>query len=801
MTAPALLVTGEAGVGKSRLVLEAARATGAPCTECRCSSYHETTSLYPFRPLLEAACDIAGDDGPDSRLRKLRTRLRSLDANGADLPFLTAALQIPATAVAPPPDVDPSRLRELALTAAAQLVRFHLGDGPRVLFVDDLHWADQSTLDLISALLLAPRPGLLIMLAARKSFVPPWPAARLELMELEALDDPELAEMAAMMPEGSALSESERRDLIERCDGMPLFLEELVRTADALERGAPVPRAVEFADYRVPPALLDPLLARLASPGVDLDLAQVAATIGRELDSALVCRVTGLAPGEYELRLQTLIDAGLVESGGDGATRFRHELIREVAYETQARDARRALHGRVADALLEEGPGSGLTDAGEAAFHLERARRYAEAIEARVGAAQGHQALGAHTEALRELTQALDLLVHVPEGPERWQTELMVRELRSFSAVMAGGYAAPEAADDHGRCVELCEGFGLPPELLPSLIRSHSFYAFRGELADAARVAEAMRRVPESGGPSFPADAVGEGLLAFFRGRFGESRRLYEAFVEDPWGRTEGRPPAAWPLPNDALGAVCGHLVLILWICGERRAAFAMAERGLARARELSFPYAPFTVAYVNSLLAVTLRTEGDHTGAAACTAAMIDIGQRHGFAFWLMTGTLHHGLDRARAGEAQALEELQRSVAIWRHVIVGEAYSAWALTGLAQAQAEAGRRDDALTSLDEALALAAATGCDWFSAETLRIRGELRAEDGDARGVADIEAALAKARIQEARAFELRAALALARATDAAPEARAAVLRAARGIAPSAGYDELREADALAGR
>jgi len=140
VTAPALLVTGEAGVGKSRLVLEAARATGAPCTECRCSSYHETTSLYPFRPLLEAACDIAGDDGPDTRLRKLRTRLRSLDANGADLPFLTAALQIPPTAVAPPPDVDPSRLRELALAAAAQLVRFHLGDGPRVLFVDD--WID-----------------------------------------------------------------------------------------------------------------------------------------------------------------------------------------------------------------------------------------------------------------------------------------------------------------------------------------------------------------------------------------------------------------------------------------------------------------------------------------------------------------------------------------------------------------------------------------------------------------------------------------------------------------------------------
>ena len=120
--------------------------------------------------------------------------------------------------------------------------------------------------------------------------------------------------------------------------------------------------------------------------------------------------------------------------------------------------------------------------------------------------------LGAHTEAIAELARALDLLVHLPEGPEREQTELMVRELRSFSAVMAAGYAAPEAAEDHGRCVELCEGFGLPPELLPSLIRSWSFYAFRGEIADAERVCDAMEQVASTGALAFPAEAIGRGL-------------------------------------------------------------------------------------------------------------------------------------------------------------------------------------------------------------------------------------------------------------------------------------------------
>jgi tetratricopeptide (TPR) repeat protein len=800
MTVPALLVTGEAGVGKSRLVLETARAAGAPCIECRCSRYHETTSLYPFRPVLEAACGIDEHDGPDARLDKLRARLGALNANGTDLPFLTAALQIPASAVDAPPDVFPSRLRELALVAAARLVHAHLGDGPSLLFVDDLHWADQSTLDLITTLLSTPRPGLLIALAARDGFEPPWPAALLERIPLAPLTAAELEEMALLMPEASRLPAEQREELINRCDGVPLYLEELVRTAEALDRGHELYRSIRYADFRIPAALRDPLLARLTSPGVDLEMAQVASTIGREVDSDLLRRVTGLPLGAFEHKLHTLIEAGLVDPDGEEAVRFRHELIREVAYETQRRSARREHHGRIADVLLEDGGSSARSDAGKAAFHLERAQRYPEAIDARVGAARRHQELGAHTEATSELTHALDLVVHLPEGVPRDRTELLVRELRSFSAVIARGYAAPEAAEDHHRCVELCEGFGLPPELLPSLIRSHAFYAFRGELADAERVSEAMQRVVASGGLDFPAEAIGKGLLAFFRGDFREARRLYGAFVEHPWGRTRGRPPADWPLPNDALAAVCGHLAVILWACGERREAYAIAERGLRRARELSFPYGPFTIAYVNSLLSITRRMEGDEEGAAAATDAMIEAAQRHGFAFFTSTGMLHRRLDRARAGENGALDKLQESVEIWRHIVMGEAYSPWALSGLAEAQAHAGRLPDALRSLDEALGLAARTGSELYSAETLRIRGELRMRGGDADGVADIEAALETARRQGAWAFELRAALSLARATDGSDAARSALLRAIDGIAPDPDNQELQEARALAG-
>ena len=160
-----------------------------------------------------------------------------------------------------------------------------------------------------------------------------------------------------------------------------------------------------------------------------------------------------------------------------------------------------------------------------------------------------------------------------------------------------------------------------------------------------------MEQVASTGALAFPARAIGRGLTEFFRGNFGEARRLMESFVEDPWGDTPARPPAEWPLPNDALAAVYGHLVLILWISGERRAAYAMGERGLRRAEDLGFPYGPFTTAYVNSLLALTRRMEGDHQGAATSTQAMLDLAERHGFAFFAVTGMLHRALDRALRG------------------------------------------------------------------------------------------------------------------------------------------------------
>lgn len=766
----ALLVTAPAGMGKSRLVRECARTLGARLLVCRCSSYHGTTSLHPFQRLLQQICDVSADDDAARRLAKLRARVGEGEAGGApgqDLPVLADALAIPAEAISPPSDVDASKLRAIALATAAQLIRSTAAQEPVLLLVDDLHWADESTLDLLSALLAEPCPGMLLVLAARPTFVAPWPADLVRPLVLDPLPAADLGEMLRGMQEGSALQEERRHELIALSDGVPLFLEELVRSGSAVGGEAAAGSGLQVRGSRVPAALRDPLLSRLVLPGVDLQLAQIAATIGRDVDRELLQRACALPDQPFQAKLANLIAAGLLDACPDATIRFRHELIREVAYETQRLSARRACHSRIAD-LLREGSVGRSGDAGELAFHLEHAQRIPEAIEAHLDAARIHQSLGAHKEAMSKLTHVLELVEQLPRGAPRLIGELTARQLRSFSAVLTGGYSAPETSEDHGRCVELCEHLGLTPELLPSLLVSWSYYCAHGDLAETERVCTAIDRVIDDSGLALPASELARGLLSFFLGRFDEAHALMHAFVSHPWAQWTEGPPEGWPLPNDPLAAMTGHLVFTTWMRGEHAAADALAEQVLRRLAQLEFPYGPFTTGYATSQLAIIRRLEGDHAGTARLAGEMIELGERHGFVLWTLTGQIQHLISQVHMGATAALAPLEEAVGYWRGLLSIEVYAPYWLTELATAQAAAGRPDRARASLDEALRVAALTQSEFYSAETLRIRGLLRCEQGDPDGgVADIHAALSLARRQRADAFELRATEALRLAGD----------------------------------
>ncbi|HEV7882040.1 MAG TPA: AAA family ATPase [Solirubrobacteraceae bacterium] len=751
----ALLVSGPAGIGKSRLARESTLQFAARCKTCCCSSYHVTTSLQPFMGLLAALCGVTGSDGPAERVAKLRARVRrtsAADVEG-DLPVLTAALAIPAEDSSPPVDIEATKMRVLALQSAAELLRSAAADGPLVLLIEDLHWADESSLELITMLLAAPCPGLLVVMTARPDFVAPWAQAVVRQLVLEPLAAADLERMTEHIADGGQLDGELQRELISRSDGIPLFLEELVRSRSALHAdpggGSPVPAA-----------LRDPLLARIVAPGVDLALAQTAATIGADADRELLQRVCALGDKPFQSKLANLVAAGLVSVSDAGAVRFRHDLLRDAAYETQRHSTRRGRHSRIADLLRDDGSARS-PDAGELAFHLERAERYPEAIDALFAAAGTDQALGAHKEAMARLTRVLVLVEHLPTGAPRLLHELGARQLRSFSATMTGGYSAPETAHDHGRCVELCEHLGLTPELLPSLVLSWAYYTFRGDMAESRRVCTTIKRlVSDSELPSETVALAGalEGVDCFFRGAFGDAHELLRGFLGGPWVAAEA-PPAGWPLPHDPCAAAAAHLLVTLSMRGEHEAGLALGARALRRAAQLPFPFGPFSVAYLNSQLAVARMLHGEYAQVAQLGEETSRLGDSHGFVLWSLSGAMQRLAAQVRLGDVSALDPLTAAVASFRELLSAELWAPYWLTELASAQISAGRQEEARTSLDEALRIADASGADFYTAETLRIRGALRCEHGDTEGMSDLRAAVEKARAQHAAALERRAA------------------------------------------
>jgi class 3 adenylate cyclase/tetratricopeptide (TPR) repeat protein len=768
--ARAVCVIGPGGMGKTRFTLETARRFALTPLICSCSRMQRNASLHPFRDLLERSCGIEDDDPYARRLAKLRTALASLPTDGelgaavaaGDLPFLAAVFDIPLELLSAPSEVQPDRLRRQALLAAAALVHAHAVREPALIFIDDVQWADQSSLDLLGMLLTMP--DLRISIAARDGFEPPWPESAVRRIVLDPLDRTATAELVRQTPSAASLSPERSRELMERSDGVPLFLEELLLTAVESESGGIPHRSLQFSAYKIPPALRDPLLARLSRPEVDLELAQLAAVIGRDVDRDLLQRAAGLdgqQGAEFERRLRTLLDAGLMELDGP-QLRFRHELIREVAYETQRRTVLRERHSTVAD-LLTSGESAGeRTTSMAAAFHLEQAGRVADAVGAHLQIAQADQALGAHEEAAERLTSVLGLLETMPPGLARDRIELAVRELRSFSAVTVRGYAAVETGEDYPRCRQLIEESVTDTEVLPYLIRLWTYYSARGDFVQAEAINEEVIRRTEAAGVHFPGASLGRGVVDFFQGDFSEAVIQLRDAVENGW-TADLQVPAEWTLPNDPRAAALAHLAPSLVVIGDRAAAERVAAEGLERAGSLPYPIGPFSAQYVDCLLAVARAIDGDLAGAAEVGQRLVSVGERHGFAIWSLTGQMQCLYSGVMLGDPSWLPGLAQVVEVWHQVVAIDSWTPYWFACVGLAHLQTGDAATALGYFDRSLELAASTGAGFYTAETLRGRAEARRVLGDvAAAQADLERAVEVAAGQGAVVFEARARAAL---------------------------------------
>jgi len=753
-----VLIQGEPGIGKSRLVsvfrslVADAGGTEAGCT---CSSFHRTTHLYPIRHLVEVACGIDSRHAAAETVPLLRQALEAVGRQEL-VGVLADLLGIPPEPGWVKPELDGAQLREVTLSGLIDWVSSVCAQDPLLLVVEDLQWADPSTVELIGRTIDRNLPGLMIVTTAREELDPSASRAA-EVVALRRLPPDDLRTMARAVAADRPLDDATLDAAVRRSDGVPLFLEELVRAV-----GVDASGAVGAAPLSsVPAPLLEPLLARLMSPGIDLAVVQMAATIGQEVDVELLTTVTGLPDDDLARRLDVLVDMQLVEPVSPERTtyRFRHHLLGELAYDTQLLPDRRRRHSAVADVLssidIHGVPG----DAGAIAYHLEMARRFGEAIDAQVNAARDSIAHGAMTEAVEQLDHALGLLEQVTDDKDRAAYEIDVRQVRGLAAVSAWGYAAPMAIADFERCVDLCDELGPRVDGLPSLMGSWYYYTLHGELDRAEQLMLVDRRRIEAI-PGAMGEEAGLTAVRFFRGQLEAATQDMATFLSSPYARDLGPAPAGWPLPDDPVVNVLSFQGLLRSVIGDPEGAEESFASARGRAGTLEFPHGPFAGAYVVLLEIIRDEIAGTIDAVSGRIEQVAAVGQRHGFFFFTFAAGFHAAVVRALTA-ADGYDDLVAAAAMWRAAGMDVWYP-WVLTMVADAAGRHGRWAEALVTLDQAATEAARTGSNFFLAETIRLRGLARLATGAAdAGAADLAQAAATARSQGARVFELRALLA----------------------------------------
>jgi class 3 adenylate cyclase len=759
LTTPGVGFIGEAGIGKSRLATVAAdlaAQSGHPVLALIGSPFHTDAGLYPIRVLLEQRCGIERSTEQAERLRLLEAevRARGLEAESV-VSLLAPVLGIAAEHGYQPARAEGAKLYQQIVEAIIGYLLACVGDGPAVVLADDLQWFDPSTLGVVESLLRANTGRLLVVLTGREiGSLPDIP--ELKTFQLAPLTMGETDELITALD--PTLSADDRAEVARRCDGVPLYLEEVVTKLH--EQPTDGARWV-----RVPDALYEPLFSRLRASDTTIQVVEAAATIGREFDQGMLRNVLDMTESDLDEAIHDLEAALVFEPTAIDRWRFRHELLREVAYELPPPSVRRILHRRAADALL------GVSDHPDwhlVALHYEHAEHFDEAANAYRQAAHDARCRGALDESRAYLTRAIAQIERAAPGPARARREVRLRLRRGFLASAAEGTASPQAALDFERCLQLAQTDLHEAELFSTLTALWAYYLPRGDLRRTLQVAESIRGQGSGANRWFHrVNEAGFGMVAWYSGDFADARSVLEEITAAVAGTDRTDFESVWFVPNDPIAGIHTHLALARFVQGDLGGSEEQLAETVRRVTDLDFPQGPFSHAY-ERCYEIWMRIEADQLDRAADIVKKLNTdATRHGFDFWLVIAAAQRAtINALKALSVRAInpDQLQAHIEIMAMLVKSwrQAESKLFVTFydgvLARLLTAAARPDEARERLDTALQLGKETGVDFYRAELLRLRAHT-ADDADARD-ADLRAAIDTARQQSASIFELRAAI-----------------------------------------
>jgi class 3 adenylate cyclase/predicted ATPase len=772
-----VLVSGEPGIGKSRLaqtLLE--RLSGEPHTRLRffCSPHHQDHALYPTITQLERAAGFRREDTAEQRLDKLEAVLaQATDDLGEAAPLIAALLSLPTGERYPPLNLTLQKQKEKTIRALVAQVEGLAERQPVLMLFEDAQWSDPTSLEVFDLIIdRVPTLPVLLIVTFRPEFTPPWTGRpHVTSRGLNRLAPRQRAEMIVGVTGGKALPQEIAAQIIDRTDGVPLFVEELtkavVESGILTDAGDHYTAAGPVRALAIPTSLQASLLARLDRLAPVREVAQIGAALGRQFSHELIGAVARMPPAQLDEALAQLVGAELIYRRGtspDAEYTFKHALVQDAAYSTLLRSRRQQLHARIAGTLEERFPDIVAAQPALLAHHCTEAGLTEKAIEYWLAA--GRQAWGrsAAAEAVALLHRGLTLVPALPDGDWRRETELDLRIALGPALIMNRGWAAPELAEVYSRARELASTLNRPRALLFALWGQVTDHWARADLKRAQRLAVELRELGETAG-DVPMQMLGceaGGMACFHLGEFTAGRTSLEKGLAlyDP----AHRPSYSELLSYDALVLLRTVSSWLLACLGHLDQALFQREAALEEARCLSHP--PTLAFALGAAAWVTGWCVRLEPGSLLQYAdELLALTTERGLGFDRMAALIWRGSSLAALGRAdEGIPVLTAGVAGW-HELGFTVWRPFLLALLADARRMAGQWQAALEHVTEARRLAEETEARWALAETVRLNGDLLLAMGDRTGAqAGYHEAIAIAQQQRAKLWELRAAVSLAR-------------------------------------
>jgi hypothetical protein len=804
-------ISGDPGIGKSRLVLALRSSLAGTPKETlyfQCSPLHVNTPLAPFIERERRAAGLGERSKPAEMLAHLRTLLSlAIEDTATVVPYYGALLSIPPHDDYQPADLRLPSERRQALAAIIRVLVELSRRRPVMIVVEDAQWIDATSIELLEGLVpLISRERILLIVTYRSDYQPYWLVGQdLRVISLTKLEMPDCEKMVRFVAGQRPVTKSLMRRIVERTDGVPLFIEEFTRAAIESKRSRTAND--NHASKRqpdeplVPVSLQDSLMERLDALGGGKRIMQVASVIGRKFEYNTLLYLLGWTGPELSGKLAELESAGLLFDESVTAFVFKHAMIQEAAYASLPKHSRTQLHARLASYLSEASSGNDGGQLAVLAHHYSRAGMTLDAARARLEAGKAALARSANREAIANLWEGVEVLSNSSPSQERFQTELALQANLALAYTSLAGWSAPQVDQPYSRALELCRSYGTIHERSMVLWGVTIAKLVGSELAKSLELARGFIQLAdewhddEAGLMAHTADM----LANFFLGKLQEARESAE-WVLDRYDDSKHRNLVNTYQHDPKVVALVyeGH---IAWLLGQPERAKSSCEAARRRARELAHP---FMLSFALILGVADHLYERNHAKNVASVEEGVAIARQHGLSMYGAFGALWAIQALAEQGpNPKTLEELS---ALLTNLLENNCYLQAPLYQIHLAE-EFGRlnqvgRAHALSNAAEILMKK--TGERWFEPEIYRVRAVLFCQEPNpdyGNAIHFFARSLASAKELKTAGWELRSAISFARRLRnlvGTHEAQAILTEAREKFSPGENSIDLTEADDL---